>query len=276
MKTHTLSNGVKMPSIGFGTYKLTGENCYHSVLKAIEIGYRHIDTAMFYDNETEIGKAIKDSKIPREELFITTKMWYTDHGFESSINAFETSLKKLNLEYVDLYLIHWPGTSENLNSKELRTESWKGLQKIYKEGKAKAIGVSNYTIKHLEEMKEFEIQPHVNQVEFHVKLFQKNLLDYCLDHQIVLEAYSSLAKGKLLQSPHKEDLEKVSKGKSIAQIALRWAYQHDLVVIPKSGDEKRMKENFEISQWEIESKDMEFLDSLNEDFHCTWDPTTIE
>jgi diketogulonate reductase-like aldo/keto reductase len=276
MKSLQLSNKVSIPIVGLGTYRLEGKTCYNAVMKALSLGYRHIDTAKFYSNEEEIGKAITDSKIPRSEIFLTTKMWYSDHGYENALKAFDRSLKLLNLEYVDLYLIHWPEANAEKKNKSIRSDTWRAFEKIYKDGKAKAIGVSNYTIGHLDEMKEYaKIMPMVNQVEFHPKLYQKDLMDYCVKHEIVLTAYSSLAKGELINDKNIMKIAKKNK-KSTAQILLKWAVQQNIVVIPKSSHEERMVDNFDLFSWDISEEDMKYLDSLNENYHCTWDPNTIQ
>jgi len=184
-----------------GTWLLKGSEVINPLKWALEAGYRHIDTATKYGNEAEIGKTLKELKIPRNELFITTKLWYEDHGYKSAIEACNASLKRLDMEYVDLYLIHWPGTKLEHNdkrNKELRLQSWKAMETLHSEGKCKAIGVSNYTIDHLKELMEnCKVKPAVNQVEFHPQLYQKDLLEYCKQHEIVVEAYSPLAHGSV-------------------------------------------------------------------------------
>jgi diketogulonate reductase-like aldo/keto reductase len=275
IKAVTLWNGVKMPIFGLGTYKLTGKSLKEVVKFCIQLGIRHFDTATFYENEKILGEALKESKIERSELFITTKLWYSDHGYEKAKKAFEKSLSLLDCKYIDLYLIHWPEANSE-NNKKVRSETWKAFEELYEKGLIKAIGVSNYTIKHLKEMEEYsKIKPMVNQVEFHPRLYQKDLHEYCKKNNIILEAYSSLAKGKLLND---EDINKIAKkyDKSISQILLRWAIEHDITVIPKSNSKERMKENLSIFDFEIEKDDMIFLDSLNKNFRCTWDPTLVE
>lgn len=267
--TIKLNNGIEIPRLGFGVYKIPpGEKTQKSVKWALEAGYRHIDTAKYYENERDVGKAIRESKVPREEVFVTTKLYNDDHGYESALSAFEKSFQKLNLEYIDLYLIHWP--LENL-----RNESWKALQKIYKEGKCKAIGVSNYTIRHLKELLEFaEVIPTINQVEFNPYLYQKELLEFCSSHEIQLEAYSPLTRARKLDHPK---LVKVAKkyNKTPAQMLIRWSLQHDLVVIPKSEHKERIYENADIFDFEISPEDMKKLDSFDENFRVCWDPTGV-
>lgn len=276
--TVTLSNGIKMPVIGLGTYLSNNdEEVVNAVKWALSAGYRLIDTAMTYDNEEGIGKGIRESGVKREELFITTKLWNTDQGYDNTLQAIDTSLEKLGLTYVDLYLIHWPTADDKgVVSINKREETWKAMEEIYKSGKAKAIGVSNYTIRHLEEMKNYaKITPMVNQVEFHPFLYQEELLNYCKQNNIQLEAYRPLTKGKKLNNKTiKEIANKYNK--TDAQILLRWSLQHGCVAIPKSVHKERIEENINIFDFELSAEDMEKLDSLNENLHLCWDPTNLK
>lgn len=277
-----LLTGSQIPIIGFGTYKVTGAQVDPVVNAALDAGYRHFDTARFYENEKELGAAlnaaIASGKVKREDLFVTTKLWYSDQGYDSATRAFETSLQKLGLDYVDLYLIHWPGSSHPAHSPlnaKLRTESWRALEKIYAAGKARAIGVSNYTVRHLQELLvAASVTPAVNQVEFHPLLYQKDLFDFCNQHGIVLTAYSSIGKGKLVDNL---DIGKVAAkyGKFTAQILLRWAMQHGVIVIPKSSSPDRLRQNANVFDFEISQDDMTFLDGLNQNWHCAWDPSSV-
>ena len=263
-----LNNEIKIPIIGLGTYQANpGKETENAVLYALENGYRHIDTAAYYRNEEYIGNAIKESKIPREEIFITTKIWNDDH--DNPEKAFYKSLEKLNLDYIDLYLIHWP--VENV-----RNRTWKVLEKINEEGKCKCIGVSNYTIRHLKDlMKISKTIPVINQVEFSPFLYQKELLDFCNKNKIVLESYSPLTKGKRLND--KRLIEIAQKyNKTAAQILIRWCLQHDVVVIPKSSNNERIKENIDVFDFNISLKDMKLLDSFDESYRTSWDPSKIE
>ncbi len=265
--TVKLNNRGEMPQFGLGVYKATpGEETQLAVKWALESGYRHIDTATFYANERDVGVAIKESEIPREEIFVTTKLWNGDHGYEKTLRACEESLEKLQLEYLDLYLIHWP--VENLRGK-----SWEALEKLYQEGKCQAIGVSNYTVRHLEELLgQSEIVPAVNQVEFSPYLYQKELLEFCNSHKIQLEAYASLTRGRRLGDPRLIAIAGDYK-KTPAQLLIRWALQHGLIVIPKSVHKERIKENAQVFDFEIFQEDMKELDSFNENLHLCWDPT---
>ncbi|KUK15870.1 MAG: 2,5-didehydrogluconate reductase [Petrotoga mobilis] len=252
-----LANKVKIPWLGYGTYKAHGDELVEGVKYALSIGYRLIDTAEMYENEEEIGKAIRQSKIPRDEIFITSKVWNTNQGFESTLNSFENSLKRLGTDYLDLYLIHWPVSGKYL-------ETWKALEKLYKEGRVKAIGVSNFLIHHLQDIiNNCEITPMVNQVEFHPYLLQRDLLDYCQRNKIQLEAWSPLMRGRVLNIPQIIDIAKKYK-KTPAQIVLRWDLQHGVVTIPKSVHKERIKENADIFDFELTEEEMNTIDNLDQ------------
>jgi diketogulonate reductase-like aldo/keto reductase len=268
--TTVLHNGVKMPWFGLGVFKVEdGQEVINSVKWAIEAGYKSIDTAAIYKNEEGVGQAIKESGVPREELFITTKVWNKDQGFESTLAAFETSLEKLGLEYLDLYLVHWP-------VKGKYKETWRALEKLYKDGKVKAIGVSNFKIHHLEDiLADCEIKPMVNQVEYHPRLSLKDLLAYCKENEIQMEAWSPLMQGELLNEPTLVELAD-KYGKSVAQLILRWDLQNGVVTIPKSVKQHRIVENAAIFDFEISAEDMVKIDGLNEDRRIGPDPDTFD
>ncbi|PHI46876.1 aldo/keto reductase [Bacillus halotolerans] len=257
--TVKLHNGVEMPWFGLGVFKVeNGSEATESVKAAIKNGYRSIDTAAVYKNEEGVGIGIKESGVAREELFITSKVWNEDQGYDTTLAAFEKSLERLQLDYLDLYLIHWPG-------KDKYKDTWRALEKLYKDGKIRAIGVSNFQVHHLEELlKDAEIKPMVNQVEFHPRLTQKELRDYCKKQGIQLEAWSPLMQGQLLDN---EVLTQIAEkyNKSVAQVILRWDLQHEVVTIPKSIKELRIIENADIFDFELSQEDMDKIDALNQD-----------
>ncbi|WHY78428.1 aldo/keto reductase [Neobacillus sp. WH10] len=267
--TTTLHNGVKMPWMGLGVFKVTeGEEVIQSVKAAIRNGYISIDTAAIYGNEEGVGQSIRESSVPREELFITSKVWNSDQGYESTLKAFETSLNKLGLDYLDLYLIHWPG-------KDKYKETWKALEKLYKDGRVRAIGVSNFQIHHLEDLiSSAEIKPMVNQVEYHPHLTQKELHAFCEKEGIQLEAWSPLKQGQLLNEPILVDIAH-KYNKSVAQVILRWDLQNGVVTIPKSIKEHRIIENADVFDFELTSEDMEKIDGLNQDSRAGSHPDTM-
>src|SRR5690606_31386942 len=264
--TVTLHNGVKMPYFGLGVYKIEdGNDVINSVKTALKFGYRSIDTAALYENEEGVGQAIKDSGIPREEIFVTTKVWNTDHGYENTLEAFDKSIAKLGLEYVDLYLIHWPG-------KDKFVDTWRALEKLYREGLVRAIGVSNFKPHHLQTlMEKSEEKPVINQVELHPYFQQKELREFCKEHDIVVEAWSPLGRGQVLDDPVLAEIGK-KYGKTPAQVTLRWHLQNDIVIIPKSVTPSRIKENADIFDFELTAEDMEQIDQLDKNTRLFKDP----
>ncbi|EST56664.1 glyoxal reductase [Brevibacillus panacihumi W25] len=272
--TTTLSNGVKMPWFGLGVFKVEeGPELVNAVQTAIRHGYRSIDTAAIYGNEEGVGEGIrqglKEAGIKREELFVTSKVWNADLGYESTRKAFELSLKKLGLEYLDLYLIHWPVAGKY-------KEAWRALEQLYKEGRIKAIGVSNFQIHHLQDlMQEAEIKPMINQVEFHPRLTQTELRAFCKEQGIQVEAWSPLMQGQLLDHPVLKEIAD-RHHKSIAQVILRWDLQHGVVTIPKSTKEQRIKENADIFDFELTAEDMQLIDAMNENLRVGPDPDNFD
>lgn len=266
----TLSNGVEMPWLGLGVYKAEeGEEVERAVKAALAVGYRSVDTAALYENEVGVGKAVRESGVPREDVFITTKVWNTDQGFESTLSAFEESRKKLGMEYVDLYLVHWP-----VKGKYKKT--WKALEKLYKEGYVRAIGVSNFQIHHLEDLiGDCEFKPMVNQVEFHPLLTQEELRRYCKDEKIQMEAWRPLTRGQIFDNPVIQQLAE-KHGKTPAQVILRWNLQHEVVTIPKSVHENRIKENAAIFDFELSAEDMAAIDGLNSNTRLGPDPDNFD
>lgn len=253
----TLRNGVKMPWIGLGVLYLDeGGPVERAVRWALEAGYRHIDTASFYGNEVGVGRAVRGSGLPREDVFITSKVWNSDQGYEKTLAAFDASLQRLNMDYVDLYLVHWP-------VKGLYKETWRALESIYESGRARAIGVSNFLIHHLQDvMDEARIMPMVNQVEFHPRLQQPELQAFCQEHHIQLEAWRPLMKGKVLDIPELAALGG-KYGKNAVQITLRWMIQRGVVTISKSGNRERIFSNIDIFDFELSDADMTIIDGLD-------------
>ncbi len=262
-----LNNGNTIPLFGLGTYQSgPGKVTEQAVIWALEAGYHHIDTAMIYRNEESVGAAIKKSGIPRKDIFVTTKLWNSDHDDPES--ALKASLKRLSLDYVDLYLIHWPVQGKRLHA-------WSVLEKLQKKGFAKDIGVSNFTISHLKELLgNAKVVPAVNQVEFSPFLFQEELLEFCEKNKIALEAYSPLTKGEKLGDKTLAAIAKRHK-KTPAQVLIRWCLQHDVIVIPKSVRKERILENADVFDFELSEKDMGSLDLLDEGYRTSWDPTEV-
>ncbi len=255
--TATLNNGVNMPRVGFGVFQSKeGPEVEHAVRWALDAGYRHIDTASFYENESGVGKAIAESGVPREELFVTTKVWNSEQGYNETLKAFDRSRSKLRLDVVDLYLVHWP-------LKNSFKDTWKALEKLYADGKVRAIGVSNFLPHHLEDlMADFDVVPAVDQVEWHPFLFQKELYDFCKAKGIQQEAWSPLTRARFLDNPVITEIAG-AHGKSPAQVLLRWDLQHEVVTIPKSVHKERIIENSQIFDFELSSGEMARLDALD-------------
>ncbi|OZU88119.1 aldo/keto reductase [Virgibacillus indicus] len=255
--TVTLNNGVKMPGFGLGVYKVEDRNVViNSVKTALKNGYRSIDTASFYKNEEGVGQGIKESGVPREEIFVTSKVWNDEQGYESTLQAFENSLKRLDLEYLDLYLIHWP-------VKGMYKDTWKAMEKLYADGKVRAIGVSNFHIQHLRDLlADCKVKPVINQVEFHPHLTQVELRDFCEKENIQVEAWSPLKRGQLLNDP---TINKIAKRhqKTPAQIILKWDLQNNVITIPKSITEHRIIENADIFDFGLPANEMNWINDLN-------------
>ncbi|RXG12385.1 diketogulonate reductase-like aldo/keto reductase [Leeuwenhoekiella aestuarii] len=268
--TWELSNGHKMPYLGLGVWKAEdGEEVIHAVKWALEAGYRHIDTAKAYENEEGVGKGIKESGIPREELFLTSKLWNSDQGYESTLEAFDKTLKRLDTDYLDLYLIHWPVEGKY-------KDTWRALEKLYKDGKIKAIGVSNFLEHQLRDlMQDAEINPMVDQLEFHPWLVQKDLQDFCATHNIQYEAWSPLMQGKAFKN---ETLKQLGEkyGKSPAHIVLRWDLQNGVVTIPKSTSKDHIISNAEIFDFELSEEDMQTINALDKHERIGPDPDNFD
>lgn len=269
--TVTLNNNIPMPWFGLGTFlSEVGETTQKAVRWALEAGYRHIDTARIYQNEGDVGQAIRDSGVPRGEIFVTTKVWNDDQGYDTTLKACDASLKRLDTDYVDLYLIHWPVSN-------LRNETWRALTKLLEMGKTRAIGVSNFTIRHLDELlAQTDIVPAVNQIELSPFHQRSELVNYCRAKGIVIEAYSTLGRGKRAND---DRLAAVGQkyGKTAAQVALRWGLQHEVVVIPKSVHRERILENANIFDFELSPADMQTIAAMEEAYSVvnpSWNPDT--
>ncbi|WP_152655342.1 aldo/keto reductase [Oceanobacillus sp. CFH 90083] len=256
--TLTLNNGIEMPKFGLGVYKVEeGQIAVDAVKIALEHGYRSIDTASFYQNEMSVGQGIKKSSIPRKDIFLTSKVWNSEQGYGSTLEAFERSLEKLDTDYLDLYLIHWP-------VKETFMDTWKALERLYLDGRVRAVGVSNFHVPHLERLlSEAEVVPAINQVEFHPHLTQEALRVFCEKQGIQLEAWSPLKRGQLLDHPTLVSIGE-KYGKNAAQIILRWDIQHHVVTIPKSVTPERIIENAAIFDFSLTEEEMKQIDALNE------------
>lgn len=265
--THVLSNGVEIPALGLGVYQShPGHTTRDAVATALDAGYRHVDTAAVYRNEVDVGEAVRQSGIPRAQIFVTTKLWNANHGYEPALRAFERSLNRLGLEYVDLFLVHWPVPEERL-------DTWNAMERILSDGKARAIGVSNYMPRHLEELlANATVPPAVNQFELSPYLARWELVDLCRSQGVAVETYSPLTKGIKLRDRVLVEMGR-KYGKSAAQILIRWALDHEFIVIPKSVRPIRIRENIDVFDFTLEADDLDTLDGLDEGLVTGWDPT---
>ena len=259
--TFVLANGVEIPCIGYGTWQTpSGDVAKDSVKAALDAGYRHIDTAFAYGNEADVGEGIKASGVNRKDIFLTTKHWITERGYEKTVAAIDASLKNLDVDYLDLYLVHWPCVEKvSPNWKEINAETWRGFEKAYKEGKIRALGVSNYQQKHLEALDEFAtVKPVVNQIEFHPGYTQIDNVRYCQNHGMLVQAWSPLGNGAVLKD---ETLAAIAAkyGRSVAQICIRFALQNDVLPLPKSVTPSRIAENARVFDFELAEDDVKTL-----------------
>ncbi len=262
-----LNTGAEMPMLGLGVWNIaSGGPTRKAVRAAFEAGVRLVDTAKMYGNEDDVGAAVRESGLPRDEVFITTKLWNSDHGYESTLRAYEASVKRTGLPFVDLYLVHWPVP-------RLRQETWRAMERLLREGKVGSVGVSNYMVPHLEELlASSDVVPAVNQIELSPFLYPKDVIDFCVKHGIAVEAYSPLTKGHRLGDRR---LKAVAQkyGKSVPQVLIRWGLQQGIIEIPKSAKPDHIRENAAVFDFEIRPEDVRALDSLSEDLHVAWDPT---
>lgn len=263
MKKLVLNDGNELPIIGFGTYESTEKKGIESIKNALDMGYRMFDTAAIYENEKVVGKAINESGIDRKEIIVTTKLWRENLGYEEAKKAFDKSLKKLGLEYIDLYLIHWPANAKNYKDwQKANADSWRAMEELQDEGKIKSIGVSNFWQEHLEALfQTANVIPAINQIEFHPGYWQSELVEFCKKNNIVVESWSPLARGKVFGN---EIIQIIAKrhNKSIAQVCLRWIIQHETIVIPKSNTLKRIEENINIFDFELSNEEMKQINEL--------------
>jgi diketogulonate reductase-like aldo/keto reductase len=268
--TVTLNNAVALPRLGLGVYQSgRGRATENAVAWALEAGYRHVDTAAMYGNESDVGaalqRAVAAGTVRRDEVFVTTKLWNSDHGYDAALQAFDTSHRRLGLAQIDLFLLHWPVPQRRL-------DSWRALERVLGDGRTRAIGVSNYMVHHLEElMRHAKVAPAVNQIELHPWCQQRDVVAFCQAHDIAVVAYSPLTKGAHLRDPALAALAR-AVGRSPAQVLLRWSLQKGFVTIPKSVRRERIVENAALYDFSLDAKQMAALDGLNEERHVTWDP----
>lgn len=272
-----MSNGIDIPSPGYGTWQTPdGDVAVAGVREAILCGYTHIDTAAIYGNEVSVGKGIKESGIDRKYLFVTSKLWNKERGYKTTLAAFDKTLKDLDMDYLDLYLIHWPAAAHQFdNWVEINLDTWKAMSELYQTGKIRSIGVSNFKPHHLEPLMKTEVKPMVNQIEFHPGFLQEETVKYCKDNDILVEAWSPLGNGRVLKDPVLAEIAD-KYNKSVAQICIRWCIQHDVLPLPKSVTPSRIRENYKVYDFVITDEDMERIDGMGEFGASGMDPDKIK
>jgi len=277
MKSFKLNNNLSIPAIGFGTWQIEdGEKVINATLKALELGYTHIDTAFIYKNEIGVGQAIKQSNKKREDLFITTKVWNSDRGYEQTLKAFEVSMRNLQLDYLDLYLIHWPANALQFeNWKEINAGTWKAMEELYEQGKIKAIGLSNFMVNHLEALLETaKIKPMINQIEFHPGYTQNEVVAFCKENEILVEAWSPFGSGRILQDAFLQSI--ASKYEvSIPQLCIQFALQQNILPLPKSENPINIKNNIDLPAFEISNEDLESILNMPETGFSGMNPNEV-
>ena len=276
-KTFTLSNGYDMPGVGFGTWKSKdGEDAYNSIIEAFKAGYRHVDTAAMYRNEASVGKAVRECGLKREDIFVTSKVWNKNRGYEKTLAAFEKTLATMELDYLDLYLIHWPAIPLQFEDwDEINLGTWKAMIELYKAGKIKAIGVANFYPKHLESLMKTEVPPMVNQIEYHPGYTQDEVVKYCQENGIVVQGWSPLGNGAVLGSEFLAEMA-AKYNKSVAQICLRFAVQNGIVPLPKSVTPERIAANLDIYDFELSEEDMAAIAAMPETGFSGWNPNEVD
>lgn len=275
--TYTLKNGVEIPCIGLGTWQVPdGEIAYRAVRDALSLGYRHIDTAAIYGNEASVGRAVRESGIPREEIFVTSKLWNTVRGYEETKKAFEETLGRLGLEYLDLYLIHWPNpVGFRSRWQEANAETWRAMEELYKAGRIRAIGISNFHEHHIDALlKTAEIAPMVNQIRLCPGDTKDALVAYCRKHGMLLEAYSPFGTGKALQVPELQEMA-AKYGKTVAQLLVRWSLQMGFLPLPKSTKAERIRENADVFDFEVDEDDVLYIAGMKGVCGESWDPDSV-
>lgn len=265
-----LRTGARIPQIGLGVWQSPrGETTQDAVRAALRLGYRHVDTARIYGNERDVGEGVRSSGVPRDQVFVTTKLWNDDQGYDTALRAFDESLERLGLDYVDLYLIHWPVAGK-------RADSWRALERLFAEKRARAIGVSNFLVPHLEELLgSAKVLPAVNQIEVHPFLQARETRAFCASHDIVVEAYSPLTHAKRIDHPVITEVARRAH-RTNAQVLLRWGIEHGMVVLPKSVNEGRIKENAAVFDFELDAGEMRRLDALEDGEATGWDSARAE